>query len=98
MQQEGEGQGEGEGYADGDPTQGGRDRASSRAQQRDPLGRDRDGQREQSRGVVSGDTQVPGEAAQARARRILEELRRRLGDNLRPQEELEYLERLLRPR
>jgi hypothetical protein len=96
MQQEGQGEGEGEGMADGDPTQGGRDRAGSRqSQQRDPLGRDGQ-QRESSRGIVSGDTRVPGEAPQVRARRILEELRRRLGESLRPQEELEYLERLLK--
>ena len=96
MQQEGQGEGEGEGMADGDPTQGGRDRAGSRqTQQRDPLGRDGQ-QRESSRGIVSGDTRVPGEAPQVRARRILEELRRRLGETLRPQEELEYLERLLK--
>jgi hypothetical protein len=96
MQQEGEGSGEGEGMADGDPQPGGRDRAGSRqGQQRDPLGREGN-QRETSRGVVSGDTRVPGEAAQVRARRILEELRRRLGETMRPQEELEYLERLLR--
>ena len=96
MQQEGQGEGEGEGMADGDPTQGGRDRAGSRqTQQRDPLGREGQ-QRESSRGIVSGDTRVPGEAPQVRARRILEELRRRLGESLRPQEELEYLERLLR--
>jgi Domain of unknown function (DUF4175) len=31
-----------------------------------------------------------------RARRILEELRRRFGENFRPQLELEYIERLLR--
>ncbi len=96
MQQEGQGDGEGEGMADGDPMQGGRDRPSSRqTQQRDPLGRDSN-QRENSRGITSGDTRVPGESPQARARQILEELRRRLGDTLRPQEELDYLERLLR--
>jgi hypothetical protein len=41
---------------------------------------------------------VPGadESATQRARRILEELRKRLGDPLRPAEELDYLERLLR--
>jgi hypothetical protein len=82
--------------AEGDPTGQGRDRAGSRqTQQRDPLGRDGQ-QRESNRGVVSGDTRVPAEAAQERARRILEELRRRLGESLRPQEELDYLERLLR--
>jgi uncharacterized protein (TIGR02302 family) len=96
MQQEGQGEGEGEGMADGDPTQNGRDRAGSRqTQQRDPLGREGQ-QRESSRGIISGDTRVPGEAPQVRARRILEELRRRLGETLRPQEELEYLERLLK--
>jgi uncharacterized protein (TIGR02302 family) len=96
MQQEGQGDGEGEGMAEGDPQPGGRDRAGSRqSQQRDPLGREGN-QRETSRGVVSGDTRVPGEAPQVRARRILEELRRRLGEQLRPQEELDYLERLLR--
>jgi uncharacterized protein (TIGR02302 family) len=96
MQQEGEGQGEGEGMADGDPQQSGRDRPSSRqSQQRDPLGREGN-QRENSRGITSGDTRVPGESPQARARQILEELRRRLGDTLRPQDELDYLERLLK--
>ena len=39
---------------------------------------------------------VPGEIDVQRARRILEELRRRFGEPLRPQLELEYIERLLR--
>ena len=39
---------------------------------------------------------VPGEIDVQRARRILEELRRRFGENFRPQLELEYIERLLR--
>ena len=39
---------------------------------------------------------VPGEIDVQRARRILEELRRRLGDAQRPQIELDYLERLLK--
>ena len=38
---------------------------------------------------------VPGEIDVQRARRILEELRRRFADPLRPQIELDYLERLL---
>ena len=37
-----------------------------------------------------------GEIDVQRARRILEELRRRFGENFRPQLELEYIERLLR--
>ena len=58
----------------------------------DPLGRDNFGRNNaQSRYDPLG---VP--AAQ-RAQRVLEELRRRLGDAGRPREELDYLERLLRP-
>jgi uncharacterized protein (TIGR02302 family) len=39
---------------------------------------------------------VPGEMDVQRARRILEELRRRFGESMRPQLELDYLERLLK--
>ena len=39
---------------------------------------------------------VPGEIDVQRARRIIEELRRRFGDVARPQEELDYIERLLK--
>ena len=39
---------------------------------------------------------IPGEIDVQRVRRILEELRRRLGDQARPQLELDYLERLLK--
>ena len=38
---------------------------------------------------------VPGEIDVQRARRIIEELRKRFGDLGRPQEELDYIERLL---
>jgi hypothetical protein len=51
------------------------------------------------RGREYGDdvtVKVPGEIDVQRARRILEELRRRLGDPLRPQLELDYIERLLK--
>jgi uncharacterized protein (TIGR02302 family) len=65
----------------------------ARAQQdTDPLGRP-------LRGRDYGDdttVKVPGEIDIQRARRILEELRRRFGENFRPQLELEYIERLLR--
>jgi uncharacterized protein (TIGR02302 family) len=64
-----------------------------RAQQdTDPLGRP-------LRGREYGDdytVKVPGEIDVQRARRIIEELRRRFGDVLRPQEELDYIERLLK--
>ena len=39
---------------------------------------------------------VPGEIDAQRARRILEELRRRIGEAFRPQLELDYIERLLK--
>ena len=58
----------------------------------DPLGRP-------LRGRDYGDdvtVKVPGEIDVQRARRIIEELRRRFGDVLRPQEELDYIERLLK--
>lgn len=60
---------------------------------RDPLGRPTGNRR-----WSDGNTHVPGadESAVVRARRILEELRRRLGDPTRPGEERDYLERLLR--
>ena len=63
-----------------------------RAQQEtDPLGRP-------LRGRDYGDdttVKVPGEIDVQRARRILEELRKRFGENFRPQLELDYIERLL---
>ena len=61
-------------------------------QQTDPLGRP-------LRGRDYGDdvtVKVPGEIDVQRARRILEELRRRFGETFRPQLELDYIERLLR--
>jgi hypothetical protein len=61
-------------------------------QQTDPLGRP-------LRGRDYGDdvtVKVPGEIDVQRARRILEELRRRFGEGFRPQLELEYIERLLK--
>jgi hypothetical protein len=64
----------------------------SRAQQKtDPLGRP-------LRGRDYGDdatVKVLDEIDVQRARRILEELRRRFGENFRPQLELDYIERLL---
>ena len=58
----------------------------------DPLGREgryREGDWDQT-------VQIPGEIDVQRARRILEELRRRLGESNRPQLELDYIERLLK--
>jgi uncharacterized protein (TIGR02302 family) len=64
-----------------------------RAQQdTDPLGRP-------MRGRDYGDdttVKVPGEIDAQRARRIIEELRKRFGEAFRPQLELDYIERLLK--
>jgi len=81
---EGEGQGEGPGNRAG--------RQQSGGNQSDPLGRPL-----HSREFGDDFTvKIPGEIDVQRARRILEELRRRLGDPQRPQIELDYLERLLK--
>ncbi|MDE1972465.1 MAG: TIGR02302 family protein [Hyphomicrobiales bacterium] len=58
----------------------------------DPLGRPLHG-RDFGDDVT---VKVPGEIDVQRARRIIEELRRRFGDVMRPQEELDYIERLLK--
>jgi len=83
MQQNGMGPGLGK------PGRNGRARAQ---QNTDPLGRP-------MRGREYGDdvtVKVPGEIDAQRARRILEELRRRFGEGTRPQLELDYIERLLK--
>jgi uncharacterized protein (TIGR02302 family) len=85
MQQNGMGMGRGPGQ----PGRNGRTRAQ---QDTDPLGRP-------LRGREYGDdstVKVPGEIDAQRARRILEELRKRFGESSRPQLELDYIERLLK--
>ena len=82
--------GDGEGQGDGPGERAGRQQGNG--MQTDPLGRPlhgRDYADELSK-------MVPGEIDVQRARRILEELRRRLGDPSRPQLELDYIERLLK--
>jgi hypothetical protein len=90
MQQQ---QGMGPGGRPGGPGRAGRLGQAGRAQQdTDPLGRP-------LRGRDYGDdstVKVPGEIDVQRARRILEELRRRFGEIARPQLELDYIERLLK--
>ena len=58
---------------------------------RDPLGRQSRSQGPQ----LGNDTKVPGEIDAQRARRILEAIRRKLGETTRPKLELDYLDRLL---
>jgi len=83
MQQGGPGQG---------PGQAGRQGPARAQQDTDPLGRPMRGH------DYGNDTtvRVPGEIDVQRARRIIEELRKRFGDFSRPQEELDYIERLLK--
>jgi uncharacterized protein (TIGR02302 family) len=79
----------GQGPGQGRPGRFGPPRAN---QDTDPLGRP-------LRGREYGDdstVKVPGEIDVQRARRIIEELRKRYGDLGRPQEELDYIERLLK--
>ncbi|MGH6996069.1 MAG: DUF4175 family protein, partial [Stellaceae bacterium] len=83
MQQNGMGQG---------PGRPGRSGRASAQRNTDPLGRP-------MRGRDYGDdvtVKVPGEIDAQRARRILEELRKRYGESHRPQIELDYIERLLK--
>lgn len=56
--------------------------------QTDPLGRDA------GRGIGNG-VDVPEETDAGRTRAVIDELRRRLGDQTRDEDEIEYLERLL---
>jgi len=88
----GEGDGTDNAYGEPDGQPAGRPSAQQRGRE-DPLGRP-----QRQRDWADGRVRVPGadESATQRARRILEELRRRLGDPSRPMEELDYLERLLR--
>jgi len=75
-----------EGDDDPDDGQGGR--------KKDPFGRQVDGN-----GTIADDPtlRVPDEMEQGRSRAIQEELRRRGADRQRPQEELNYIDRLLKP-
>jgi hypothetical protein len=58
----------------------------------DPLGRPLDQQGSMAGGIVK----LPDQSDLARAREILDELRRRAGEASRAQQELEYIERLLK--
>jgi len=83
QQQMGQGQGQGRGTGRLGEARGDNDT--------DPLGRPLRGHDYDDSSV-----KVPGDIDVQRARRILEELRKRFGDLARPQEELDYIERLLK--
>ncbi len=57
----------------------------------DPLGRENG-----ATGGINGNVKLPDKDSLARAREILKELRKRAGENGRPKEELDYLDRLLK--
>ena len=78
----------GQGQGPGQPGRQGQARAN---QETDPLGRPLRG-----RDLDDSTVKVPLEADVQRARRILDELRRRYGETGRPQLELDYIERLLK--
>lgn len=84
LAQQNQGEGDGQGNRFG--------RRQSGGQETDPLGRPLKGRDYSDDSSVK----IPGEIDVQRVRRILEELRRRLGDNDRPQIELDYIERLLK--
>ncbi len=95
LQQQAQEMAEAEGDGQGDKPEGetpGR-QGQAGAKDDDPLGRPTRG-----RDMSDGRVKVPtaDESAVQRTRRIMEELRRKLGDPTRPQEELDYFERLLR--
>ncbi len=84
-------QGDGEGQQDSEEGEGQDDGTGDRTgMDSDPLGRPR-----ATHGMSGRDLEL-GQGLAARAQQVLEELRRRLGDPSRPQEEQDYLERLLK--
>ncbi|MFT9014814.1 MAG: DUF4175 family protein [Acetobacter sp.] len=76
-----------------DETDGANDRDDASAR-RDPLGRKLGEGRDQS---PDDSTHIPDTVTRQRAREIEQELRRRDSDRTRPQQELDYLDRLLKP-
>lgn len=83
---------QGDGDQPGDGPGNPRGRQQGQANATDPLGRP------MRHNDLTDDytVKIPGEIDVQRVRRILEELRRRLGDTSRPQLELDYIERLLK--
>jgi uncharacterized protein (TIGR02302 family) len=85
---QGEGQGQGQGRGKGHVARRGR---PGQRPGDDPLGRGREGNMGREDGMLRG-----AEGRAERARRVVEELRRRLADPSRPIEERDYLERLMK--
>jgi uncharacterized protein (TIGR02302 family) len=77
----------------GGPGQGPGEGQTADAGREDPLGRPR----AQEGPDFSDSVKIPGEIDAERARKILEDIRGRLSQQTRPQAELDYLDRLLKP-
>ncbi|MEM1288560.1 MAG: TIGR02302 family protein [Pseudomonadota bacterium] len=95
QQLQGEGQAQGQGQGQGTGQAQGRPRLLMGPGQNDsgvdPLGRP-----QRSQGIDRGDrVRIPEESDLQRARQILDEIQRRLGDQQRPRLELDYLDRLI---
>ncbi|MCA0962850.1 TIGR02302 family protein [Salipiger bermudensis] len=73
------------------PGQQGQQQGGEPGQQRDPLGRNAGA----NGNIGTDESMVQDEDVYRRARELLDEIRRRSGEGERPQEELDYLERLL---
>lgn len=80
-------------FGGGMQAQTGMGRPGNQLGQQDPFGR-RNGN---NSGFNQGDVEIPSESDIQRARRILEELRRRAGERNRPPVERDYIDRLLEP-
>ncbi|ETX27661.1 TIGR02302 family protein [Roseivivax isoporae] len=91
MRNLGESMAQEQGQQPGQQGQQGTAQGQDPGQQRDPLGRNlgSNGQ------VGTNESMLQGEDVYRRARELLDEIRRRTGEGERPDEELEYLERLL---
>ncbi|RFC64075.1 TIGR02302 family protein [Fulvimarina endophytica] len=87
-------QAQGQGQPGSQP--GGQNGPGMQGQQRQQTGRDPLGRQRQTQGPQFGqDVDVPDEIDAQRAREILDQIRDRLGDQLSPDQERRYLERLL---
>ncbi len=93
MRGQGEGEASGEADGEGEDGEGQGPNGQFGEEGADPLGRPSGRERAFNPGARFNPLGVP--AAQ-RAQRVLEELRRRLGEPARPRDEMDYLERLLR--
>jgi len=91
LQQQAQGNGEGNGQGNGRGYKATSRRPGMGGPGRDPLGREAGNRGGALEGSLNGGPDVA-----ERARRVLEELRRRLADPNRPEEERDYFERLLK--